>query len=192
MPKRAVSASSWIATAPLYRHILRFQPIFISTVVLSRIFFDRVGGFDERFGRTIAEDFEFTLRCMQHSPVGVVTDPLVGIRRHAGNFSGNDLANTLGDIEILRHALAHHDAAGAVRDIIDDEICRRSAEAAGAAFSAGDLDRLRALSAAVPSSYRSTALRVKFAVAGLPRPAGRILRRLLQAASDRIRPATKP
>ena len=66
-----------------------------------------VGGFDAKFARTASEDFEFTLRCVAEAPIGMIEDSLTGVRRHGGNFSGNQLKNLLGEVKILRHAQAH-------------------------------------------------------------------------------------
>ena len=45
-----------------------FQPIFPSTVLLSKEKFDRIGGFDLRIREYPTEDFEFTLRCIADGP----------------------------------------------------------------------------------------------------------------------------
>lgn len=160
----------WLFTEPLYSRILRFQPIFQSTVVFSQDFFARIGGFNEQFGRTQGEDFEFTLRCVQESPVGALVTPLVGIRKHGENFSGNQLGTLLGEIRILQHARDHHRCAVHCLEIVEDEIIVRASQAAHAAFAAGDLDRVRALSALVPAGRRPPKLRVKFAIARCPQP----------------------
>ncbi|MDB5445446.1 MAG: hypothetical protein JWQ97_763 [Phenylobacterium sp.] len=157
-----------IFPGPLYGEILRFQPIFHSTLLVARSLFDEIGGYDPRFARTGSEDFEFTLRCAAQAPIGAVLEPLVGIRRHGGNFSGNHLRALLGEVDILRHAKAHHPAAARHAALIDAEIARRTLDALGQAFSANDHHRVRALAADLKRAQIDARSRVKVFVAGLP------------------------
>jgi len=180
--RNEVAPGLWVLNQPLYGRLLRFQPIFPSTVLMSRAFFERVGRCNPAFSRTISEDWEFTLRCASEAPLGVVADPVVGIRKHAENYSGNVLRCLLGELEILRHAAARHSAAAPFLDVIQDEMARRSAEAADIAFAVGDFTLLRRLAENVPLSKRTWKLRVKHWVASMPawvaKPAHRALLRL--------------
>ena len=184
IPKQDLDFSTWMFTDPLYAHIIRFQPIFAgSAVVLSRDFFERVGGFDESFSRTVSEDFEFTLRCVQESPVGCIRKPLVGIRKHDFNFSGDELSNLLGSITILRHALRHHAYAKKCNDIIENEIFVRSKAAAELAFAERKLEIVRELCDSIPRHEGSTRLAVKYFVSRLPSPLARAANSFLLAIS---------
>ena len=156
-----------IAVEAMYRHILRFQTMFQSTLMIKRDLFQSLGGFDESFARMGSEDFEFTLRAAGSSPIGVVTEPLVGIRRHAGNFSGNQLRNLLGEITILRHALAHHAAAKGLETIIEDEISERSLQALDYAFAKRDFTLVKALAANRGGLALTLADRVKVVISNI-------------------------
>jgi glycosyltransferase involved in cell wall biosynthesis len=169
-------SESWIIPDVLYVKLLAFQPVFHSTLVVSRALFDTIGGYDPHFARTGSEDFEFVLRCAGHGPAGVIGEPLVGIRRHGDNFSTNQLRNLLGEIEILRHAKAHHDAARDLSPVIERQISLRSLQALGLAFSErnyplvqslamaakgepmGIKDHTKALLAALPNGIRAPAV----------------------------------
>lgn len=183
VPKQDLDFPAWIFTEPLYAHIVRFQPIFPSTIVLSRDFFARLGGFDESFSRTVSEDFEFTLRCTQESPVGCIREPLVGIRKHDSNFSGNELSNLLGSITILRHALQQHAYAKTCGDLIENEIVMRSRAAVELAFAERKLEIVRQLCDSIPRHEHSTKLAVKHFVSRLPSPLARAANSSLLAIS---------
>lgn len=157
-----------VFTRPLYGEILRFQPIFHSTLMVARSLFEEIGGYDPQFARTGSEDFEFTLRCAAHAPIGVVREPLVGIRRHRGNFSGNHLRALLGEVKILRHAKARHAAAAGHAALIDSEIARRTLDALVTAFAANDHPKVLALARELRPARLDPRSRFKVFVAGLP------------------------
>lgn len=157
-----------VFTQPLYGEVLRFQPIFHSTLMVARSLFEEIGGYDPQFARTGSEDFEFTLRCAASAPIGAVREPLVGIRRHRGNFSGNHLRALLGEVKILRHARANHAAAGRHAALIDSEIARRTLDALGTAFAANDHPKVLALARELRPARLDPRSRLKVFVAGLP------------------------
>jgi glycosyltransferase involved in cell wall biosynthesis len=167
----------------LYRDMLarqfRFQPVFQSCCVVRRSLFDRVGGYDPAFSRMGAEDWEFTLRAVAAGPAVAVDEPLVGIRRHAGNFSGALLKILEGEVAILRHALAHHPAAAEHRAEIEAEIGKRTRAAAEVAFDQERFDRVRVLAKEVPAELRHGKLKLKAFIAGLPAFLAKPLKRVV-------------
>jgi len=158
----------WLVTDSLYARLLTFQPIFHSTLVVSRDLFDAIGGYNPSFARTGSEDFEFILRCAAHAPAGVIGEALVGIRRHTGNFSADQLHNLLGEIAILRYARAHHAAAAGCRAAIDDQIVRRSLQSLELAFSAGDYELVRSLTASLKPNPAGLKPQIKMLLAAMP------------------------
>lgn len=172
-PKQVLDFPAWIFTEPLYDHIIRFQPIFPSAVMLSRDFFERIGGFNEAFSRTVGEDFEFTLRCVQEAPIGYLRQPLVGIRKHELNFSGNKLSDLLGNIEILHHAQRYHDHARYCSDVLEDEIIACSGAAAELAFAEKNLELVQQICQSMPRQD-SVKLKIKCRISRLPRRLGRL------------------
>ncbi len=178
-------AGGTVFTEPLYPHILKFQPIFPSTIVMRKSLFDSVGRFDAKFARTASEDFEFTLRCVAQAPIGMIETSLVGVRRHDGNFSANQLKNLLGEVKILRHAKAHHDAAPRYAAEIDADIRLRNLEALELAFTNGDYDLVRSLAREIGESGLDFKPRLKAFLASLPRPIRTPLVALAQGRNQR-------
>lgn len=166
--RHLLAPNLWLFTEPLYARLLTFQPVFPSTIFMTRALFDQVGGFQNSLGRVKGEDFEFVLRCAQFAPSAAVAKPLVGIRKHSGNFSHDQLEVTLGELRILRHALEHHPAAASLRSAMIGQISLRSAQAASGAFLRGDMHLVRQLLASVPTQKRSGKLRFKSLVAHSP------------------------
>jgi len=161
LPKSIFDEDLAVVNTPLFERILIHQPIFPSTVMMTRRFFEKVGRWGEDVARWLAEDLEFTLRCVSLAPAGVVAKPVVGIRKHAANFSADDLRCTLGEIDILRYVLDHHPAAKAYENAIREQIVSRSTSAASSAFAAGEYARVREILRAVPYSRRSWKLQIK-------------------------------
>lgn len=128
------SPEGLVSSGSYYDGLLRFQPMFPSTLLMTRRFFDRIGGFKGERVRIPSEDWEFMLRCVQQEPIGALTYPAVGIRKHASNFSEDSYRQTLVEIQILRYALAHHDISRHSRDVIAEEIVLRTIDAGVAAF----------------------------------------------------------
>lgn len=164
----AVTAAGPVLAEPLYQRLLQFQPIFHSTLVVARSLFNEIGGYSGRFARTGSEDFEFVLRCSEHVPVGVVHKALVGIRRHPGNYSANQIRNLLGEIDILRYAKAHHALGRLLGVQIEREVARRSVEALELAFAEGRYDLVRTLVQTLSIDRLSHKTRAKIALSAMP------------------------
>lgn len=182
LPRR-ILRSGWVFTEPLYPLILRFCASSPVTALMSRDFYDRVGGFDPGMSRVVSEDWEFTLRSVQEAPLGVVPEPLVVVRKHASNLSRDQLANLLGAITILRHAAASHRDAAKFRAQIESELIRQTCEAAELAFANADLTLMRTLCATLPPGKREGKLWIKSAIARLPGIVAKPLCKLLLAVS---------
>lgn len=180
--KREVSDEAFIVDEPLYSTIIKFQPIFPSTLMMSKDFFYQVGGFNESFGRMHSEDFEFTLRCTQESPIGVINKPVVGIRWHALNYSQGKIPGIsfgVSDIEILEYSMKYHRMGPACSDLIAGSILRRCIAVADGAFEHGDFELFRQIIKKIPKHARSMKLKTKAAVAKLPLPAARAIQAAL-------------
>jgi glycosyltransferase involved in cell wall biosynthesis len=187
LPRRQITRDSFVVDVSLYERLIAFQPIFPSTMIMSRGFADRVGPWVDALGRTLSEDLEFILRCVDLPPIGVLSAPLVGIRKHAGGFSSQPLRTVKGEIEILHYVLEHHASASKHERVIRESIVQRHIAGAELAFFLGDLDRVPGFLAAVPHRARSRSLRLKGLIAALPPAAGRPLRRLSLALAAVLR-----
>jgi glycosyltransferase involved in cell wall biosynthesis len=165
--------------ASLYDELLMFQPVFPSTTLMSRDFFYRIGGYKDSLGRVLSEDLEFALRCVQHAPIGVITEPVVGIRKHTSNFSGSNFATTCGEIEILNYALLNHSVTLPTKKLMEDQIALRRVGASYGAFSEGRFAACKKLLSAVPDRYLTPKLRLKLLISNSPEPVARFLQKLL-------------
>jgi glycosyltransferase involved in cell wall biosynthesis len=168
LPRRQVTPDAFVVDVSLYERLIGYQPIFPSTMIMSRNFAQRVGPWVDALGRTLSEDLEFILRCVDQPPIGVLSAPLVGIRKHAGGFSSQPLRTLKGEIEILHYVLAHHPAAAAHERVIRDSIVQRNVGGAELAFLLGHLGLVHDFLKAVPLSARSRSLRLKSLIASLP------------------------
>ena len=163
----------------MFRSLLKFQPIWPSTVMIDRLFFEQLGGFREQFGRNPSEDLEFTLRCVRQGPIGVVQQPVVGVRRHGLNYSADNDRNTAGQIDILRYVLEHHALTQEEHALVAEQIHLRRVEAVYGAFRRSDFAHVRQLLDGVPATYVDSKTRLKGMVSKLPAPLARVARRLL-------------
>ena len=106
-----------------------------------RDFFRAIGGWDESASRIVGSDFATALRLAEHAPLGVLHAPLVGIRRHDGNFSADTVAMNLGDARILEQVLASRPGLAPLADAIRASIAATPARRAGRCLRAPRLRR---------------------------------------------------
>jgi glycosyltransferase involved in cell wall biosynthesis len=190
IPKRAIDDDILVVDEPLFRHILHHQPIFPSTIIMKRSFYYKIGGFNDLFGRTPSEDLEFTLRCVEHPPIGITINPVVIIKKHSGNFSANDMKNKLGEMDILRYQLENNSIARKYESDIREQIVLRSISCVAHAFLVGDLDLIRLLLRSIPFGRRSLKVHFKGLIAYLPKPVGRQIQSILIDIATFIRNTT--
>jgi hypothetical protein len=165
--------------APIVARLIRFQPCFPSCLVADRRFLHDIGGWDESVGRTVGTDFATMLRLAEHAPIGVVQRPMVGIRKHATNHSGDVQAMNLGDAWILEHVLAHRPSLRPLAAVIGASVASRRRQALDTAFARQDFPAVRAIYRQLPGIARQASQRVKVAVAALPAPFGTMAGALL-------------
>jgi glycosyltransferase involved in cell wall biosynthesis len=163
-----VDSACSVSRSSLYDRILQFQPIFPSTVLMKKDFFEQLGGFDESLGRNPSEDLEFTLRCVERPPIGVVSEPVVGIRKHQTNFSGDLYATALGRIEIYEYALHRHSVSGPTKTLLLNQIAINQVDAAYNAFKSRDFAACEKLLSGVPTRYLTPKMKIKMAISRCP------------------------
>ena len=178
-PNFARQAPPFVYGGSLYDQILVFQPIWPSTIVLRRSLFNQLGGFREEFGRNPSEDFEFALRCVAQGPIGIVREPVVGVRRHDANFSRDMEANARGQIAIMEYALGHHPINEATRSILRREIELRHVELSYGAFRRGEFHEVVSHLSNLSSVSLDPKTRLKLWIARLPAPLARAAQSLL-------------
>jgi GT2 family glycosyltransferase len=177
LASRQLEPDLFVVEESMFGRLLLGQPIFPSTVMMKRTFFETAGGWREELGRNPAEDVEFTLRCIGLGPVGVVATPLAGVRKHTSNFSGSALRNSLGHIEVLRFVLKNNPAARPYTSLIEQQILMRTEGAVEITFAEGDFVRTRELLESVPYNSRSWKLHLKAMISHSPKILGHLFRK---------------
>jgi hypothetical protein len=139
--------------------------------MMRKSFFERIGRFDESFSGVMSEDLEFTLRCVQEKPIGVIKKPVVGIRWHEQNFSSGRLPGisfVIGDMNILDYSMKNHRLGPQHRSLIREQIIIRSISVAHGVFGHGEFRIFREMLKNIPVHRRSLKLWIKVVIASLP------------------------
>jgi hypothetical protein len=165
---RPVGEGLGVFDQPIVDRLVGFQPFFPSACVADRMAMIAVGGWDEGVGRTVGDDFGTALRLGELYPFGVMSAPLVGIRKHPGNFSANVRAMNLGDANILEYVLRSRSSLQPHAALIRESVARRRRDALDSAFADGDFAAVRAIYRQLPAGERSARVRLKALIAGLP------------------------
>jgi glycosyltransferase involved in cell wall biosynthesis len=176
---RPLGPDAFAFDVPVVDRVVGFQPFFASCVMVERNWFLGAGGWDESVSRVVGGDSATALRIADAPPIGVLFAPLAGIRRHAGNFSGDVQAMNLGDAEVLERLLASRPELGRHADLIRHSIAARRRAGLETAFARGDIATVRRVFRLVPPPMRHGKLRLKRLIAGLPMPLARRVALLL-------------
>jgi hypothetical protein len=179
---RPLGPDAGVFDGSIVDRLIGFQLFFASCIMVERSWFLAAGGWDEGVSRIVGGDFATALRIADAPPIGVLRLPLAGIRRHAGNFSGDVQAMNLGDAQVLEHLLAARPELGRHADLIRASIARRRREALETAFARGDIATVRSVFALLPPAERAAKVFVKRLLAGLPTAVARRTARLLARA----------
>jgi hypothetical protein len=188
LQRLGIDKDLFVIQAPMFERLLLNQPIFPSTIMMKRSFFENVGRWSEPLGRTPSVDLEFHLRCVGRPNIGVVAAPMVGIRKHASNFSGNPLKLALGEVAVLRYVLANNPQAQQYAMTIKNQISLRSFLAADLSFAAGDMKLARKLIGDVHRKHRSWKMQVKSMILRCPDWIGQNLGKTSKLLRQKLRP----
>jgi hypothetical protein len=169
---RPTGPDAGVFDQPVADRLLAFQPFFPSCMMVDRAAFLAAGGWDEAVSRSVGCDLATTLRVAARAPLGVVRRPLVAIRKHASNFSGDTEKMNLGDTHVLEHVLRTRPELAHLRQAIGDSIARRRRDALDSAFSRRDFAAVREIYRLLPADGKSAKDGIKRAIAALPSPLG--------------------
>jgi len=150
------------------RNLVAFNPFFVSAMVVRADFFRSIGGWDEAWNRKMSQDFATTLRIAEHPPIGLMLEPAVGIRKHAGNFSGDVQKMNLGDAAILEHALRTRPSLAPYADAIGQSILARRAESLELAFARQDFAAVAEIAGLIGDGRLPGRAQLKARLARLP------------------------
>jgi glycosyltransferase involved in cell wall biosynthesis len=171
---RAAGSDAGVFELDILERLLRFQPFFPSCMMVAREKFLAAGGWDEGTSRLVGCDFATTLRVAAHPPIGVVHRPLVGIRKHAQNFSADTEKMNLGDANVLDYVLRTRPELAAFELEIRGSMAVRRSAALDSAFSRRDFAAVREIYALLPPGAAGPKQRVKRGIAALPHPLDRL------------------
>jgi glycosyltransferase involved in cell wall biosynthesis len=172
---RQIGPNCGVFDRSIVEQLLSFQPFFPSCMMVARTKFLALGGWDEGVSRIVGGDFATALLVAANPPMGVVRQPLVAIRKHAGNFSGDTERMNLGDARVLEHVLRTRPVLAPLSASIGDSIGRRRREALDSAFVRGDVGAVRDIFRLLALEQRSFKSRIKYIIACLPRPLANLL-----------------
>ncbi|MDD2877138.1 MAG: glycosyltransferase [Acidiphilium sp.] len=164
---RPIGTAHFLFERPIVKDLMRFQPFFPSCMVVDRARFLALGGWDEGVSRMVGCDFATTLRLAEHPPMGVLREPTVGIRKHAGNFSGDVQRMNLGDADVLEYTLATRPSLAPYAVAMGRSIEARRLAAFDTAFATGDFAAVQRIDRLL-NAEASLSRRVKSQVARLP------------------------
>lgn len=153
----------------LYARTLIFQPLFPSGMTIEKALYLEVGGYNSAFRIVGSEDWEFTLRVLSKSDATLCRIPLVNIRKHSGNQSGNRFYQALGEAYILEYAISNHDKAKMYKGLMHAEINKRRIDAFDIAYSHADFSNAEKTLTLIGIYPNSIKFHIKRAILRLPK-----------------------
>ena len=177
--------------------MVAFQPFFPSCMVVDRVAFMAAGGWDEAVTGLVGCDFATALRMAENPPIGLMAQPLVGIRKHETNLSRNSELMSLGNARVLEHVMRTSARLRRIEPTVRANVAKRRSNALAAAFVRRDLDAVLEIEALIPPRHRTASVRAKAAIARLPRTAGRTVAAVslwlgtLASGRRRVAPGTR-
>jgi glycosyltransferase involved in cell wall biosynthesis len=162
------SGAFWHDIPDLYVRTVAYQPLFPTGSVIRKSLYEAIKGYDTRFNRVGGEDWEFTLRLIGAARMALCATPLVRVRKHDGNDSGDNIRTVLGTVQILEFALREHAVAAAYRDAILRSIEERRLDVFHGAFARGAFDTAAEMLALLREPPRDRKFRLKAAITRLP------------------------
>jgi glycosyltransferase involved in cell wall biosynthesis len=172
----------WEAVPELVLRTLDYQPLFPSGSLVRKSTYEAIGGYDARFNRVGAEDWEFVLRLAASARISLCVTPLVRVRKHAGNDSLDTDRQVRACVQILEFALEHHPQARQYRGAIERGIDARRLLLFDGAFARGEFERAAELIGQFRRPPRARRFRLKVFITRLPRLLRQPLWRATQSA----------
>jgi len=166
---RATELDGYLCDIPdLYLRTVEYQPLFTSGTLVRKDFYQRIGGFDTSFDGVGAEDWEFTLRVIANGKVALCKTPVLRIRKHDGNDSGDNIKTVRGTADILDFALRRHPAAQQYKNVILKDIDSRRLGVFDAAFARGQFDTAEQMLALLREVPQDPKFKLKVMITRLP------------------------
>jgi hypothetical protein len=171
----------------MFTDFLTFQPAITATPLMAREFFKKVGGWNPESSKHNAQDFEFHLLCANQPPIAVVPEVLMHYRRHAENWSADELLQDSSGIDILEYMLSRYEVARRHEGRLRKEIEQRTLACADRAFFEGRLSLFREYLGKVPLRRRPARLVARdLLTRTLPEQALDTIRRSVRTVRNRL------
>jgi glycosyltransferase involved in cell wall biosynthesis len=165
----ATRSGEFLVDVPeLHVRTVRYQPLFPTGSIVNKAFYERIGGYDPRFAGVGGEDWEFLLRLLGQARVALCTTPLIRIRKHDSNISGDVIRQVGGCAQILEYALANHPWARPYRDVLLANIDRFRLEVFDTAYARGRFDIAAQMLARLRNRPQDMKFRAKVSIINLP------------------------
>lgn len=124
------SGQHQLLTDDFFDYLLQEQPSFPSALMFKRSLYDRFGtfgkGLSEFNGSGDSGEWDFFLRCAHACPGLYVREPLVKIRKHDANLSGDFADQTAGEVRILKSLPAAISLTSEKKRLVDAQVVKRS------------------------------------------------------------------
>jgi glycosyltransferase involved in cell wall biosynthesis len=182
---RAVSPEAGVFDMSVTPRLIMFQPFFPSAMVVDRAAFLRFGGWDEAATGIVGSDFATTLRIVGIPPVGVLRCPLVSIRKHTANISGDSAKMNQGNALILERMLEKYPELEPYRSLIEHSILTRRMDALDGYYGRMDFAQVKAIDRLISGKTKPLRLQAKTLIARLPLPLARLVARALDPSRRR-------
>ena len=172
---REVGKGLFVFDFPIADRLVTYQPFFPSALVADRSFLLRAGGWDEGTAGLIGRDFATAMRIAEYAPLGVLCRPLVGIRKHTSNDSGDVLAMNLGDSQVLEYILRTRPSMSSYTAAFEASMIERRRGALDIAFARKNFELVGDIAKLLPPNSLSGLNKVKTFTSALPEPLRRTL-----------------
>lgn len=151
-----------------FDRLLTDNPFFPSAGMFRKALYDEVGGIRPRFSFNVSGDIDMTRRFALKGNLAVDHHISVGIHKHGGNYSHDNVVAAYDRLMILLEHVEEGGIYAPHRSKIESAVLKAAEEAMVTAFYGRDLERFRAASRYMPFSQRSSGLRVRSVVAAIP------------------------
>jgi glycosyltransferase involved in cell wall biosynthesis len=151
-------ALSWVQMKkPFYHALLEWQPVFTSTFMLTRQWYNDIGGICEDLLFDASEDSHLLRRVAATKATFVyLPDVVVSVGRQGDNLSASYLNNLIGGRYILQRMIDEHEIDESFWPATRDEIAEHDALIVSQAYWNGQYDMARKYYALLPKNKRNT------------------------------------
>ncbi len=161
--------------------IVSMNPIFPSSLIFTRRFYDSIGGLRDQFSRRLPEDSDFVRRAAAYGTLACDTDISVKIRKHTKNISGDILRGLEDRYDMLRAHLTDGSIPAQYFDDIRNAMRTTNYGILSKAFAYRDAEAFKNNYVKLSDEDKTLDLRLRYAVLCLPESLRDALFRLVSA-----------